>query len=191
MQINNYFSSEKTVTAGVPQGSIDGPLLFDLFINDLVLFLTIQTITICTGNNLELAKIDLQTDFRAITNWLFENYMILNPEKCHYMCIRKSCADDTFIHNGKMFRNSKEETILGVIIDNKLTFDSHVNIKYKKANQKLFALSQISALIDLNNRQILFQNIIKSQFSYYFFIWIFCSKKSNKLLTKFMKVLQE
>ena len=39
MQINNYFSSEKKVLVGVPQGSVDGPL-FDLFINDLFLFLT-------------------------------------------------------------------------------------------------------------------------------------------------------
>ena len=56
------------------------------------------------------------------------------------MCIGKSCTDDTFIHNGKMFQNNKEETILGIIIDNKLTFDSHINRMCKKAGQKLSAL---------------------------------------------------
>ena len=108
------------------------------------------------GNNLELAKVDLQTDFRPITNCFFENYMILNSDKSHYMWIGKNCADDTFIHNGQKFKNSKEETTLGVIIDNKLTFDSHINRICKKAGRKLSAFSQISALIDLNNRQILF-----------------------------------
>ena len=99
-----------------------------------------------TGNNLELPKEDLQTDFRTITNFYFENYIILNSEKCHYMCIGKHCVDDTFIHNGKKFKNSKEETILGVIINNKLTFDSHINRMCKKAGQKLSAVSQIPAL---------------------------------------------
>ena len=57
------------------------------------------------------------------------------------MCIGKNCADDTFLHNGKKFRNSKEEIILGVIIDNKLSFDSHINRICKKAGQKLSAIS--------------------------------------------------
>ena len=81
---------------------------------------------------------DPQAGVRAITDWLFENYMILNSAKCHYMCIGKNCIDDTFIHNGKSFENSTEETILGVATDSKLTFDSH----QKGCVSKLFRSSQ-------------------------------------------------
>ena len=191
-QINIYFSSEKKVIAGVPQGSTDGPLLFDLFIINLVLFLTQCFLSkyaddnnlYSTGNNLDLAKMNLQTDFREITNWFFENFMILTSEKCHYMCIGKNCADDTFLYNGKKFKNSKEETIVGVINDNKLFFDSHINRICKKADQKLSALSRTSAFIALNKIQILFQSMIKSQFSYCHLIWMFYSRKSNNLINK-------
>ena len=105
------------------------------------------------------------------------------------MCNGKNCAENTFTHNGKKFKNSKEETIFGVIIDKKLTFHSHVKRICKKPVQKLSALSQISAFTDLNKRQILFQTMIKSQFSYCPLIWMFFSRKSNTLLTKFMKGL--
>ena len=64
----------------------------------------------------------------------------LNSEKCHYMCIRKNCTNDTFLHNDKKFKYSKEETILGVITDKKLSFDSHINKISEKAGQKLTAL---------------------------------------------------
>ena len=60
---------------------------------------------------------DIQTDFRAITDWFLENYIILYSEKCHYMCIRKK-----IIQNGKKFKNSKGETILGVTTENKTNF---------------------------------------------------------------------
>ena len=66
-QINIYFSLEKNVIAGVPQDSIDGLLVFDLFINDLILFLTQFFSGIykdsnnlySTGDNLELGKMYL------------------------------------------------------------------------------------------------------------------------------------
>ena len=54
------------------------------------------------------------------------------------MCIGKNCIDDTFIHNDKSFENSTEETILGVAIDSKLTFDSHK----KGCIRKLFRSTQ-------------------------------------------------
>ena len=132
---------------------------------------------------------NIQTDFRAIINWFLNDYMILNSEKCDYMCNRKNCANDTFIHSGEKFKNSKEETILSVIINNnKLTFDSHINKTCKKIDQKLSEISPISAFIDLNKRQIVFQSIFKAWISDCPLVQMFFSRKSNKLMNKIHEI---
>ena len=77
VQINNKFSSESTVIAGVPQGSINGPLLFNLFINDLVFFIQCYTLSnYADDNNLfsmskskDQVKTFLSSDFKIINNW--------------------------------------------------------------------------------------------------------------------------
>ena len=133
-QINNNFSSEKNIIAGVPQGSIDGPLLFNLFINDLIFFITTflsnyadDNSSYNAGKDLELVKSVLVKDFRAVKEWFYENFMILHPNKCkcHYMCIGKNTESDIFKFENACLESSKEEVILGITIDNKLTFDSH------------------------------------------------------------------
>ena len=60
VQINNKFSSLKEVVAGVPQGSIDGSLLFNLFINDLFLFICLGTLSNYPDNNLFATRTDIQ-----------------------------------------------------------------------------------------------------------------------------------
>ena len=77
--------------------------------------------------------------------------MLLNSEESHYICTGNNCADDMLLHNGEKFKSSKE-TLLRIAIDNKLSFDSHINRICKKAGQNLSALSQISAFTDLNKR---------------------------------------
>ena len=86
VQINNL---ERNVIAGVSQGSIDGPLLFNLFINDLVFFIRYSVLSnYADDNNLfvirknkEDTKDLLLLDFEIVNNWFYENFMILNPRK--------------------------------------------------------------------------------------------------------------
>ena len=85
VQINSNFSAAKKVHAGVSQGSIDGPLSFNLYINDSVLFLTETFLSsYADDNNLysigkgrDIIKNLSRKDFRALTEWFFENYMVL------------------------------------------------------------------------------------------------------------------
>ena len=88
VQINNKFSSEGTVIAGVPQGSIDEPLFFYLFINDLVFFIQYcalsnyanDTNLFSIGKNKDQVKTFLSSGFKIINNWFYENFMVLNPQ---------------------------------------------------------------------------------------------------------------
>ena len=88
VQINNNFSLAKKVHAGVPQGSIDGHLLFNLFINDSVLFLSDAFLSnyaddnnlYSIGNDCDIIKNLLRKDFMALTEWFFENYMVFNQK---------------------------------------------------------------------------------------------------------------
>ena len=80
VQVNNKFSSESNVVAGVPQGSIDGSLLFDLFINDHVFFIQYCTLSnyaddnnlFSRGKNKDQVKTFLSSDFKIINNWFYE-----------------------------------------------------------------------------------------------------------------------
>ena len=85
VQINNKFRSESTVIAGGPQVSIDGPLLFNLFINVLVFFIQCCTLSNYTdddnlfsmGNNIDQIKTFLSSDFKILNSWFYENFMVL------------------------------------------------------------------------------------------------------------------
>ena len=67
--------------------------------------------------------------------------MILNQIKCHYMCIGRNTENEKF--DNFLLENSEKEVVLGVTIDNKLTFDSHIKYICRNATQKLGALLRI------------------------------------------------
>ena len=109
-----------------------------------------------TGKDLELVKSVLVKDISAVKEWFYKNFMILNPNKCHSMCIGKNTESDVFKFENVCLENSKEEVILGITIDNKLTFDSHIKSMCRKAGQKLSALSRISPYLETDKKELLF-----------------------------------
>ena len=96
-RVNSNFSAWERIISGVPQGSTLDPLLFNILLNDLLLvvensdlsnYADDNTLYSC-GNNLEKVKQTQRGDFQIVTKWFYENYMVLNSGKCHFMCLGK------------------------------------------------------------------------------------------------------
>ena len=119
-------------------------LVMLIFINDLFLFVSSCYLSNCaddntlyaSGFNLEEVNSCLSAAFDEVTEWFYENHMALNPGKCHFMCLGKDTGNETFIFKSLVMKNSREQKILGVTIDNNLTFKSHIKNLYKKSLTK-------------------------------------------------------
>ena len=143
------------------QRPINGPLLFNLFINEIVIFLLETVLSnnanvnnlYSIGKELNIIREKLWKDFKVVTDWFFENYMSFNLTKCHYKCLVKNKGNDTSNLGIKSLKNSKKEVILDLTIDNKHSFDNHVKKICRKTSQKTRALSRISIYLDLKQKK--------------------------------------
>ena len=83
----------------------------------------------------------------------FRRIIPLESKKCHFICIGRDVENETFTFNNVCYKNSKEKVILGITIDNKLNFDSHVKNMCEKTGQKLNALSRISTFLNKDKKK--------------------------------------
>ena len=91
----------------------------------------------------------LEIDTAILSEWFRDNSMKVNAEKCHLMFFSNSKSTNIEIKiNNEVIHESPEEKLLGIIFDKTLSFKAHVTSLYKKANQKLHALSRIAHYMD-------------------------------------------
>ena len=173
-KINNTLGDWRKIITTVPQGSILGPFFF---LKDANLRNNADDSTLYAYNkNLETVAFNLKQEFSILSNWFYNNYMVLNSEKCHFMLLAvKENEQFDMIYNGITLKYSSHEKILGVTIDNKLCFHKHIINLCKAVNKRFNTVSRINHYMKKIKRKYYSQSPISAAVLLF---ECFCSKKS-------------
>ena len=181
VRVNSSYSEYTIIETGVPQGSILGPELYNYNSNDLFLFVLLYIANyaddnspFCTSNTIPRVINSLEVDAKNLLSWIQYNGLKANPDKFHLLLSEKD-ENLSMEVGGFEITNSQTEKLLGITIDNKLTFKPHVTNLCDKASQKLHALSRVGNYMNFNQRKLIMNSFITSQFSYCPLVWMFHS----------------
>ena len=133
----------------------------------------------------------LKSETEIVLNWFKINEMKSNSEKCHLILAenehRPSYISNSYIYLDKERELLASETcvkLLGLWIDNKMTFEEHIKKLITKGNQKLHALMRIAKYMTIEKLRVLMKSFIESQFKYCPLVWMFHSKKIHNRINK-------
>ena len=181
-----------SVIRGVSQGSVLGPLLFNVFLNHLFYFIKVAKLSNYADDN-QLYTSDLNPavveetinqELKIASMWFSNNNLILNPDKCKSMMIsNKIQIDDlTFAINGKPIPRVDSLELLGIVVEKSLYFSNHISKIAKKVGKQLDVLSRFKKILSRSTKLCLYKSFIIPHFSYCSSVWQNCLKAdSNKL----------
>ena len=195
-------SGWKSVVRGCPQGSSLGPLIWNIFQNDLVYNIDANISMYAddhqiyqTGKGISTVHTKLEESASSATDWYENNLLEGNLKKYQTMFIQNkyghkkeqfSCTEhNTNLNlNGKIIRTSDSLKILGVTIDNKLNFNEHINDVCNKASQRVGVIMRLRNLIPTTAKLVLFKSAILPYLTYCHLVWHFCRASDTRRLER-------
>jgi hypothetical protein len=199
--VNGSLSKKCSLKCGITQGSM---LLFLVFINDLPNCLSNShprmyaddTNLTYSGSDINTIQFHLNEDLENINEWLISNKLTLNMTKTEYMLIgsrqRLSTLSDnpSFEINGIPLDRVSTTKSLGALLDENLTWSSHINKMTKRIASGIGAIKRLRSFVSLETLHVIYQALIQPHFDYCNVVWGNCGKTlSNKLQNRAMRVL--
>ena len=183
VSINNSNSELKYLVYGVPQGSVLGPLLFLIYINDLHLSTKFSIVhhfaddtnLLITDKSLKAIRKKINIDLKLLYHWLSSNKISLNTNKTEYVLFHHKSKPINYKLNlkinGKKIYPSKFVKYLGIYLDENLSWKKHINILSKKLTTANGAISKLRHIVPINTLISIYYAIFQSHVFYACQIW--------------------
>jgi hypothetical protein len=214
VKLENLYSQEKMTEYGVPQGSILGPILFLIYINDITnnksnLNLTLfadDILCLVIEENVTMLMEKIQDNMNFLQKWCFYNELYINETKTNFMVFKqKNTIHQTIkLHNNNCLEGNEKcdcpgikrvqnYKYLGVIIDENYNFDMHIEEVVKKVRRILPKLYHLKHHLNLKSKKILYESWIKPLIMYALELYGHAKKKKidrlQKVQNKVIKLL--
>ena len=195
-------TSLRRINAGVPQGSVLGPILYLIYTSDVprcrgttIATFADDTAILSTGTTIEEATNKLQNAINKVTNWTKKWRIKLNENKSQLMNFtNRKYVNQSVKINGKIIPVANTAKYLGMTLDSKLRWKEHVKIKRKELNLKfsrMYWLLGRHSQLSIYNKLLIYQQVLKPVWTYGIQLWG-CAKRTHILtIQKFQnKVLR-
>lgn len=191
VRINSSLSESLPLSSGVPQGSILGPLLFSIYVNDLpavpqkcISHSYVDDTKLQVSfklQNKDIAVAEMNEDLFKVCNWCFRNYLLLNPDKSKLMVFgtRKmlpKLQDITLSLLGKDLSPSETAKDLGVLLDPHLSYNNHIIKTVSSCMSSLGQINRVKHAFDRKTLLIVINALVFSKLFYCSNVWANCSK---------------